>query len=181
MSVQAVLAVASVGMQVMGQLQAGKQAKAQADFQAAQSRNNAIVAQQRADDERKRGELEAAQFGAFKTKQQAGKIRAALAGSGQLVSDKSAIKGVQDTLALGRQDSLTLVANADRRARALEFEAANLNAQGEAFRVSGKNALSSSRFAALGTVVGGASAVNGKWNAFKQSSPNASFGDFVSQ
>lgn len=159
--------VVGTAMSAVGQLQAGKAQAAQLNYQAAVSRNNSILAQRAADDARLRGE-EAARREASKTKQLAGRQRAALAANGQLVDQGSALDLTDDTMQIGKLDELTIRSNAEREALGYEAQGANFQAGSELNRMGAANASTASIGSAFGTVLTGAGNVASKWYNFKK-------------
>lgn len=159
--------VVGTAMSAVGQLQAGKAQAAQLNYQAAVGRNNSILAQRAADDARLRGE-EAARREASKTKQLAGRQRAALAANGQLVDQGSALDLTDDTMQIGKLDELTIRSNAEREALGYEAQGANFQAGSELNRMGAANASTASIGSAFGTVLTGAGNVASKWYNFKK-------------
>lgn len=150
-----------------GQIQQGKAAAAQAEYQAAVGRNNAILAQRAADDARLRGE-EAARRKAVDNRQLIGRQRAVLAANGVLVDQGSALDITSDTAEIGKLDELTIRSNAEREALGYEAQGMNFNASSQLNQMRADNALSSGYGAAFGTVLTGAGSVASKWYQFKK-------------
>jgi len=150
-----VLAVSSIALSAAGQIQQGKAAKAQANFQAQIAENNSIIAGRAADDARERGRIAAGERD-VKTRQFIGKQRVALASSGQEVDIGSGLEITSDTAALGKLDSLRIINNAEREAIGLETQSANFTADATAKRAAGKNAKRASELNALNSLVSGA-------------------------
>lgn len=153
-------------MSAVGQMQQGKAAAAQAEYQAAVGRNNAILAQRAADDARLRGD-EAARRKAVEVKQLAGRQRAVLAANGVLVDQGSALDITSDTAEIGKLDELTIRSNAEREALGFEAQGMNFNASAGLNQMRADNATSSGIGSAFGTVLGGAGTVASKWYQFK--------------
>ena len=147
-----VLAVSSIALSAAGQIQQGKAAKAQANFQAQIAENNSIIAGRAADDARERGRIAAGERD-VKTRQFIGKQRVALASSGQEVDIGSGLEITSDTAALGKLDSLRIINNAEREAIGFETQAGSFKAEASARRASGKNAIRASRLGALNSLV----------------------------
>lgn len=172
MCAPAALAVASLaataigtGVSVMGQMQAGKAAKAQGEYQAAVGRNNAILAQRAADDARRRGEVAAADQ-ARKGSQLAGRQRAILASNGVLVGEGSALDILGDTAAQTKLDELTIRNNAEREALGYEAQGMNFQSQAEMDLLAGTSARSAAGWNAFGTALSGAGTVAQRWYEF---------------
>ena len=146
------LVVGSVVLGPLGQLQQGKAAKAQADFQAQIAKNNSIIAQRAAGDVRERGKIAAGERD-LKTRQFIGKQRVALASSGQEVDVGSGLEITSDTAALGKLDSLRIINNAEREAIGFETQAGNFTAEASARTAAGKNVKRASELQALNSLV----------------------------
>lgn len=158
--------VLGTAFSAIGQMQQGKAAAAQAEYQAAVGRNNAILATRAANDARLRGD-EAARRKAVENKQLAGRQRAVLAANGVLVDQGSALDITSDTAEIGKLDELTIRSNAEREALGYEAQGMNFNASAGLNQMRADNATSSGYGAAFGTVLGGAGTVASKWYQFK--------------
>ncbi len=159
--------VIGTAFSAVGQMQQGKAAAAQAEYQAAVGRNNAILAQRAADDARLRGD-EAARREASKNKQLMGRQRAVLAANGVLVDQGSALDITGDTAEIGKLDELTIRSNAEREALGYEAQGMNFNASSQLNQMRADNATSSGMGSAFGTVLTGAGTVASKWYQFKK-------------
>ena len=174
----------SGAFQLFSGIQQSRAAQAQASFQAAVARNNAIIAQRQAEDARLRGEQAAAQISlqeqrdvaktALAQRQLIARQRVAQAGLGQTVDVGSALDITADTAAAGKLDELTL-----RRNAAFERQVARNNAEREAigFLTQGFNFEAEARLAdlrrrsarnaglisAFGTIITTAGKVADKW------------------
>jgi len=154
----------------VGQMQQGKAQAAQANYQAAVGRNNAILAQRAADDARLRGE-EAARRVKTNASQLLGKQRAMLAANGVLVDSGSALDLTTDTAGISKLDELTVRSNAEREALGYQAQGMNFQAGSELQGMSAQNSLAAGTSAAAGTLLTGAGSVASKWYQFdKQSS-----------
>lgn len=162
--------VISTGIGVMGQIQEGKAAKAQANYQSAVARNNAIIAQRQADDARARGEI-AERSQRQQTAQLIARQRAAGAAQGVVVGEGSLLDITSDTAALGELDALTVRSNAEREALGFEAQGMNFLAESDIQKTIGKNQSRASKFAAAGTLLSGASSVAGKWSTLSSKDP----------
>ena len=152
-----------------GQIQQGQQAKSAAEFQAGIARNNAIIAQQKADDARARGEIAAATQ-ARKTKQLIGQQEVALAASGVLTKRDSPLDLIVDTAGLGELDALTIQSNAEREALGFEAQGRDFTGQAGGLEVAGANAVTGSFVKAGSTLLTGTGTVASKWAAFNKGS-----------
>ena len=174
----------STGLQIISGIQQSRAAQAQANFQAAVARNNAIIAQRNAEDARLRGEQNVAQIRiregadvakfALEQRQFIARQRVAQAALGQTTDIGSALDLTSGTRAVGKLDELTL-----RRNAAFEREVARNNAEREAigFLTQGFNFEAEARLASLraesarsagiigafGTIITGAGRVHERW------------------
>jgi len=167
------LAVASLitsaigtGVSAFGAVQAGKAAQAEANYKAGILNNNAIIANRKADDAHRRGEIEIAQSG-VKSRLSIGQQRASIAGQNAQVDVQSGAELVADTAALGRLDQLTIQSNAEREALGFEAQASNFQAEAVGQQFAGSNARKSSFLKAGATLATGAATVATKWHGFK--------------
>lgn len=168
----------------IGQIQQARAAQAQANFQAAVARNNAIIAQRQAEDARLRGEQLAEQISikeqadvaksALDTRRFIAHQRVAQAALGQATDVGSAADLVSGTVTVGKLDELTL-----RRNAAFERQVARNNAEREAigFLTQGFNFQAEARLAsmrasaarsaglisAFGTIITTAGLVSARW------------------
>jgi len=157
---------AGTAVTVAGQYQAGQQAKAQANYRAAVARNNATIAGYKAEDVRRRGEIEAEKQGR-ETARLIGRQKAVLAGGGVTVGQDSAGQLVRDTAALGRLDALTIQSNAEREALGFETRGVNFESEARLQGLVGENAVSSSYLKAGASLLSGVGSVAGKWYNYK--------------
>lgn len=148
----------------MGQMQAGRAAEAQAKYQAAVNRNNAILAQRAADDARRRGEIAAAEA-VRRGRQLIGRQRAIFASNGVVVDEGSALDITSETAAQNTLDFLTIRNNAEREALGFEARGMNYESQAGLDLLAGTSA---SRTAAFGTALSGIGSVASKWYDFRQ-------------
>lgn len=138
----------------------------QARYQSAVAQNNAIVAEQNAAAELERGRrLEDAKR--METAQREGAIRAAVGSGGLDVNSGSPLRLQEDSALVGELDALTIRSNAERAARNYRIAGMNSNAQADLFRTAGSNALASGYLSAGGSIIGGASQIASRWDAFK--------------
>jgi len=161
-----ILSAVGTATTAAGQIQAGKQAKGRAAYQAAVARNNATIAGYKAEDARRRGEIEAEKQGKA-TAQLIGRQRAALAGGGVTVGQDSAGQLVRDTAALGRLDALTIQSNAEREALGFEARGVSFESEARLQGLVGENAVSSSYLKAGASLLSGVGSVAGKWYNYK--------------
>lgn len=165
-------------------MQAGEAAKAQANYNAAVDRNNAILANRAAADARQRGEVAAA-TAAQQGNQLIGRQKAILASNGVVVNEGSALDLTSNTAAQNKLDELTIRNNAEREALGFEAQGMNYTSQSGLDLAAGNNAESAANTAAFSTALGGAGTVASRWYEFsKVSKPPAidpSFGGVGAQ
>lgn len=159
-----ILSIASTalgaGMTAVGQIQQGRAAAAQANYQSQVANNNRILAMRAADDALHRGKIAETQQ-RFKTRQLIGLQRASLASNGVLVDTGTALGLTVDTAGIGELDALTVRDNAAREADRFRQQGANFAAESELLALKAKS--SSGLGAAFGTLLTGAGSVAGKW------------------
>lgn len=169
----------------LGQRQEGKNQQAYNDYNAAISRNNAIIAENNrvfalglANDARDRGAADAATFSA-KVRRLKGQQIAVLAANGVLVEVGSALDITQETTTIGQLDALTIRSNAEREALGFDQQASNFGAQAGQFEaganlqtLAGQNAVSTANTRALSGLLSGAGSVASKWYNFNSSGQN---------
>jgi len=151
---------ASAAMTAVSSIQQGQAAKAAGDYKNAVARNNATLAQRRADDARQRGEIAEDE----KRKETALMIanqRAVLAANGIVVDTGSALDITTDTAEVGEVDALTLRANFEREALGFEAQGMNFINEGQMAAFEGAQAQQAARMSAIGSVIGGAAQIGG--------------------
>lgn len=144
----AAIAIGSIGMGVYGQIQQGKAAQKQADYQAKVADNNAKVAEYQAQDALDRGLIKEQQH-RLKVSQLKGQQRSALAGSGVVVDSGSALDVLSDTAYFGEMDALTIRSNAEREAYQSRIGAQNFRAESTLLALSGQQAVRAGRIGAV--------------------------------
>lgn len=162
-----VLTGVGTGVSVAGKIQQGKAAKAEADFRSQVAQNNAIIAQRNADDARARGKIAAGERD-LQTRQLISRQRTIFASTGQEVDVGSGLEITSDSAALGKLDSLRIIDNAERAATGFESQSRDFTAESALAEATGRNAITSSRVQAFGTLVTGAGSVASKWSRFKK-------------
>jgi hypothetical protein len=152
----------SGGLSAYGQIQQGNAAMESARYQSAVQRNNAIMEENRATQERMKGDVEANQ----KRREIARLIGAQRAGVGASGVEMSGsyLDVLSDSATQGALDVAMIRYNAETRARDYEFSASNLRAQSELTLAEGRSARQASRIGAFGTLLGTAASVSGMWN-----------------
>jgi len=148
--------IASTAMSVMGSIQQGKAAKAQANYQAQVATNNAKIAEWQAQDSEARGKIAENEQRA-KVRQFVGGQRAAIGGSGFEFGDDTSLSLLGDAAAMGEYDALVIRNNAAREAWGYRTQGSNFTAQAGAYGAAGKNAMTSAYMTAGADLLGGAS------------------------
>lgn len=156
-----VMTVASGAVSAVGSIQQGNAAMADAEYQAAVSRNNAIMERNKAKQELQAGEVEANQ----KRREVAaiiGRQRAGVGASGVTMSG-SVLDVLTDTAGQGAFDIAMIRHNAEIRATDRNFSAQNFDAQSELMMMQGRAARQAGYMSALGTALSTGSSVAGGW------------------
>jgi len=161
------LAVVGTGMTVYGQMQAGKAAQSQANYQAQVAANNKIIADRQAADALDRGK-NAEKAHRIQVAQLAGRQRAVLAGNGVVLDDGTALDITSDTMAMGELDALTIRSNAQREAYAYEVQGMGFQADAGLYAARGQSAASAGQAAGFSSLLSGAGSVADKWYGFKK-------------
>ena len=157
-----VLTVASTAVTAYGQYQQGQAAQDAAEYNAAVMRNNAIMEDRRAQQERVAGEAEANQR-RRQLNYLIGQQRANIGASGVEASG-SPLEVIADTVEQGTLDIQTIRYNAELRAQDRRFQAQNYRAQSELSLMEGRAAARAGAISAFGTVLGGASSLRNPWS-----------------
>lgn len=145
----------STGMSVIGSLQQGKAAQAQANYQAKVQENNAKAAQMQAADAIERGKLDENNH-RKKVAHMLGAQRAGIAGSGFELGDETSQDILGDTAAMGELDARMIRTNAAREAWGFEYQASNELAGAEITKARGESARIASFWNAGTDLLGGA-------------------------
>lgn len=154
------LAIAAIGtgVSVYSGIQQGKAQSAQAEYQSAVMKNNAIYAERAAKDAEARGKIAEDQQ-RMQTQQLIGRQRALLAANGVMVDTGSAADLTADTAMIGEQEALTVRNNAQREANGYRQQGANFDSQAYiAQQNSGMNWMGVG-----GTALSGIGSVADKW------------------
>jgi hypothetical protein len=154
------------GVSAYGQVQQGKAAEGQANYQAAVGRNNAIIAERQARDSEERGAAdELAQR--RQTAAVLGKQRAGMAANGVDLSSGSPLDILGDTAAFGELDALTVRSNAAREAYGFRAQGSQFTSDAAAQQIAGRNTRKASYIGAGSTLLTSASQAGGNWATFK--------------
>lgn len=155
---------------VVSAMGASQQAQAQADaarYQAQVARNNQIMAQRNAEYERQRKEVDTFNQDLMNRDKQ-GKINAALAASGFAMDAGNSARIRGDAAMLGRQDTLTVAGNADRKAYNFDVEASNQEASAGMYDMQASNAEKAGNLAVFSSLLGSASSFGDKWMSYSK-------------
>lgn len=120
--------VAGVGASAIGSYQQSKAAKNAAKYNAAVSRNNAILAERQAKDRITQGKQEENTF-RKQLSQLKGKQRSIYAGSGIVVDEGTPLDILEETAELGEIDAFTIRRNAEREAYGYKVQAQGFTSQ----------------------------------------------------
>ena len=159
------MTVASTAMAAKGQMEAGKAAQAQAQYQAALARNNQIIADRAAEDALKRGEI-AEQNQRQKTGLLIGAQVNELAAQGFTLDEGTPLDILGDTAAAGELDALTIRSNAAREAYNFRAQGMNYQAEGQLDLLRGSAARSAANINTASTLLSGAGSFASQYNQF---------------
>lgn len=153
-------------MTAYGQQQAGKSAKAEANYRAAIQQNNAIRAEYQAQDALKRG-AQAEQQERLRGRLLVGQMRAVMGGSGQVVDEGSAGEMVVDQAGQNEFQAQVVRSEAAREAWSFREQGKTFESEAALSRVSGANAARNANFQAAGTLLTSGGKVASQWYQFK--------------
>lgn len=165
----------STGMSVVQNIQQGKAAKAQANYQAAVARNNKILAGRAAERTEERGRREAAEV-RQRNRALRGRQRAVLAAHGVDLGFGSAIDIEEGTALTGEVDALTFQERARREAEDLRFRGEMFGSEAELTLATGKTRQQQAYFNAAQSLATGTASVASKWQKYKTLPSQSSFG-----
>lgn len=143
-----VLSAVSTGLSALSSLSGGNARGDAADFQARVAENEAAA---QADAGKAQAEKVRLAY-----KEQRGRARAALAGSGAAVDEGSAVLIDQDITRRGESDALSAILTGDRQADS------SMQMAGQ-YKIAGANARSAGAMGALTSVLGGAAKIGAGW------------------
>ena len=163
--VAAAASIASAVVGVAGAAYSGAAAEAQANYQAQVARNNAVIAERKAQDAIRLGKVEGDKRRRL-TRSRISLQRAKLAASGQLVDAGTALDLTVDTAAFGELDALTIESNARRQAQGFRYQATNFEANARLADFNEKNAAIGGVINTVGAIAGLGGSVAKNWNRF---------------
>lgn len=159
------LSTAGLAMSVYGAYQGAQAKKDQANYQAAVSRNNKIIADRSAVAITKQGEQEANRYRA-KVRQLQAEQTVGLAGQGVDVTEGTSVDLLADTAELGEFDAQMIKSNAARASYNARVQGANFGTQAGLYKA--KASAQSPAFAAGTTLLSGAGQVADRWNSTRR-------------
>ena len=163
--VAAAASIASAVVGVAGAIQSSEAAQAQANYQAQVARNNAVIAERKAQDAVQLGKVEGDKRRRL-TRSRISLQRAKLAASGQLVDAGTALDLTVDTAAFGELDALTIESNARRQAQGFRHQATNFEANARLSDLNEKTASATGNLNTIGAVLNLGGTVAKNWNRF---------------
>ena len=152
------LNVASTGLGALSSIQQGQAQAARAETQAQLQRRNQKIAQQRAEDRRELGEIEADRR-RRQADLQIGTQKSTLAGRGVRIDTGTPQDVFEGTAEFGELDALTLRNNAERDALRFEQQGAQAGIQSNLFDARADSARTQGRIGAATSVVGGTAGI----------------------
>lgn len=150
----------------IGSIISGNASKQMYDYQSGIAQMNERIAKQDASYARDVGETEA-QASGMKTRFTLGKIVSTQAGSGLDVNSGSNLRVQESEQEIGTHDESVIRSTAAKRAYGYEVEAAQASAQGQVYKMAGKNAQVAGEIGAATSILGSASSVADKWTKAK--------------
>lgn len=162
----AAAAITSVALSAGGAIMQGEAQSAALNYQAQVQRNNATIAAAQAADAQAAGDKDASD-NMLRTSQRIGTQRAQAAGSGLDPNSGSPLDIQASTAAIGKEDDLTIRSNTARRVYGYQVQGMSDTAQAQLDASGAQNAEISGFINGTSSLLGGASSVAGKWDAFK--------------
>lgn len=159
-------AAAGTIVSTVGAIQQGKAAKRQADYSAAVSKNNAILAERQAADALSRGRLKERQK-RLQLSRLEGSQRAAFAANNVVLNTGSPLDVLEFTAQQNELEALTIRSASEREALGFRTRGANLTAESELFTMAGKQAKTAGFIGGFSSLLGGASQTAGMASQFK--------------
>lgn len=147
--------LAGTALNAVGSIQEANAAADAAEYNAAIARQNAILSERRAEDALDRGDREEKQA-RLRAAKLAAEQRVGFAGGGVTSGSGSPLSVVEDTVALGELDALTIRNNAQREAFEFEVDAFNFNASANAGERTARNRRRAGIIGGASTALGGA-------------------------
>lgn len=154
------------GLGAIGAYNQGKAGKDAANYRAAVAGNNAIIAEQNAQLELRRGAIEEHEQ-RTRTAQLIGAQIAGYGAAGIDVASGTALRTQEATAELGETDAVTTRNNAQRRAYGWRTEAQNMRSESAFETVAGRNIYRAGQLGMVTSLVGGAASVGDKWATYE--------------
>jgi hypothetical protein len=168
-AIGAVAGIAGAGVSAYGQYQGMEAQAGNAAYQSQVAANNALIAKQNAQLDIESGEQSAA-VQQMKTRQTVGTTKAQQAAAGIDVNTGSAVDVRAGESEVGMLDALTLRSNAARSAYGQEVAAVSATAQSQLLSTEAQQYRDAAPWAAMGTLLTGASSVGGRYASYLSSS-----------
>lgn len=146
------------GVGAAGQIRQGEAAARRGNFAAAVARNNAAIAEQRADDARARGAAKETELSLRAARLRAIQ-RATFAANGVLVDQDSPLLLLLDTAEQGALETARARSDSAREAHGFRVQASNFRNQGVLARARGRAARRSGYISAFATILGTAGSI----------------------
>lgn len=156
------------GISAAGQLEQGQATANAANYQAAVSSNNAIIAKQNADYAEKAGLVQATTQG-LKGRSVGGKIKAAQGASGVDVNSGSNVDVQQSQREAAQLDSETVLNNTELQAYGYRNQATSFDAQSKLDKLTAEQAPIGAAIGATGSLLSSASSLGFKWSTMGNS------------
>lgn len=161
---------ASAGSGILGAFGASGKADAEAaayEYKAGVARNNAILAQRKADESTQEG-AQGGQVNDLKTKNLVGTQLVTQAANGLDVNSGTNVTLRESTADLGKLDTLTILHNALKKSAGFKAQASNFESEAELDQMSADNAKEAGKYAVVSSLLGGATSFSDKWAGYKQ-------------
>ncbi len=155
--------VASVGVAAYGTYQQGQAAKAEGEFQEDVARNNQLISERMAQDALSRGKT-AEDLQRRKISRIKGAQRTALAKSGVVIDQDSALDVLGDTAEIGELEALTIRSNAEKEAYGYRTQGMNFATSGRLSRLRGDNMRRASNIRATGSLLTSGGQFASEWS-----------------
>ncbi len=159
--------VIGAGVSAAGAYSTGQANSASAGYQAQVARNNAIIAEQNAQFELQKGNVETENQN-YKTRALVGTQKATQAANGLDVNSGSPLDVRRSTTELGHLDALTLLNNAAAKAAGYRAAGANYTAEAGLDEMKASSAKKAGAFSVASSLIGGVSSVSDKWLTYQQ-------------
>lgn len=151
----------------IGAYTSGQAGAASASYQSQVAKNNAIIAEQNAQFELQKGQVEAENQN-YKTRGLVGQQKAAQGASGIDVNSGSALDVRKSAVELGHLDALTLLNNAGAKAAGFRAQGSNYTAEAGLDTMKASASKTAGTIGAFSSLISGASSFSDKWATYSQ-------------